>query len=194
MSLSEDMKRFKKDLSNDEKMLESAFRIEVFLKKYYRVILGFIGVVLICLVWIEIADYQKEKRAKRVTAIYDQIQSNGLTKELLEEIKKEGGEAYDFVALAWAIKESKAEELERLKKSSNSFIAQYASYELGSMGQNFESGKNYGEFANLIFLQEGYQLMMDKKHKEAIKKLDSIELTSPLREWALRIGHYGIDF
>lgn len=194
MSLSEEVKQFKKDLSNDEKMLESAFRIEVFLKKYYRVILGLVGVVLVYFAWIAILDYQEEKRAQRVTEIFDQIQSKGLNEDLLEKMKKEGGEAYDFVALSWAIQEGKAEELERLKQSSNSFIAQYAGYELGSIKQNFQADKKHGEFANLIFLQEGYQLMMDKKRKEALEKLDAIELTSPLKEWALRIGHYGIDF
>lgn len=194
MSLSEDVKQFKKELSSDEKMLESAFRLEVFFKKYYRVILGVIGVVLVYFIWVAVVDYKEEKRAKRVTQIFDQIQNNGLNQELLEEIKKEGGEVYDFVALTWAIKENKTEELERLKQSSNSFIAQYAGYELGSMKQNFQMQKEGGEFANLIFLQEGYQLMMEKKRQEALKKLDAIELTSPLKEWALRIGHYGIDF
>lgn len=194
MKLSKDTKQFQKDLSNDEKILESAFKIEVFFKRYYRVILGIIGIALACFIWIEVLDYQEEKRAERVTEIFDQIQRNGLNEELLEKMKKEGGEAYDFVALAWAIKENKAEELDRLKKSSNTFISKYASYEFGSIKQSFEGEKNYGEFASLIFLQQGYELIMDKKRQEALKKLDEIELTSPLKEWALRIGHYGIDF
>lgn len=194
MSLSEETKQIKKSLSNDEKIFESAFRIEVFIKKYYRLILGIVGVVFIYLVWTTTMEYREEKRAERVTRIFDQIQTNGLNEKLLNEIKKEGGEVSDFIALAWAIQENKPEELEGLKKSSNSFVAQYASYELGSMKQDFGKEKKYGEFANLIFLQEGYKLIKDKKRQEALDKLNAIELTSPLKEWALRIGHYGIDF
>lgn len=194
MSLSEEIKQAKKSLSNDEKIFESAFRIEVFLKKYYRVILGIIGIVLVYFIWTAVMKYQEEKRAERITQIFDQIQTDGLNEKLLNEIKKEGGEVSDFITLTWAIQENKPEELEGLKKSSNSFIAQYASYELGSMKQNFGEEKKYGEFANLILLQEGYRLMMDKKRQEALNKLNAIELTSPLKEWALRIGHYGIDF
>lgn len=182
----------KKSLSSDEKLLENVFRIEIVFKKYRWAVLGILGAVLVCFGWFAIADYQKEQRAQRIAKVFAEIQASGLSEELLAKVKKEGGEVYDFLALNWAIKENKVDELERLRDSSNSFIARYAGYELGSMKQDFQKGKKYGEFENLILLQEGYQLILDGKHGEALKRLDAVEITSPLKEWALRIGHYGI--
>lgn len=194
MSLLKNKGCFQGDLREDGKILESAFRIEALFKKYYRVMLLILAVVLICIACFAVLDYREEKRIQRVAAIFDQIQQNGLDEELLKKMQKEGGEAYDFVALSWALQEKRTEELENLKKSSNLFIAKYAGYELGSMQHSFDEKEDYGEFANLVFLQQGYEFIKNKNYQEATKKLDEIKITSPFRDWALRIGHYGISF
>ncbi|WP_027327513.1 hypothetical protein [Helicobacter pametensis] len=191
MNVKNNFNQVKQEFNNDEKVLESAFRLEAFFKRNRKWLFGALAIGVVLIVSYQIKDYLAEKRALRITQIFDQIHQDGVSDDLMNQLKKEGGELYEFVLLSEALKHNQQKDLEVLQKSSNSFIASYASYELGSLSQNFDH-KNYGEFKDLVVLQEGYLLNSRKEFKEASKKLDAIEPTSELRDWALRIGHYGI--
>lgn len=192
MSIRDDLKQVKQEFSNDEKILESAFKFEVFLRKNKILLLSLIGFVVALVAGFQVKNYLDEKRALKISAIFAEIQNNEASQELLEKLKKEGKELYEFIALSQAIKNQNKDELLALQNSSNPFIAKYSSYEFSSLAQAFDSQKDYGEFKNLVLLQEGYLLISKNEHQKALEKLNAIEPTSELKEWALRTGHYGI--
>ncbi|MCE3046766.1 hypothetical protein [Helicobacter kayseriensis] len=192
MSLKEDFRQAKEELSNDEKMLESAFKIEAFVKKNKKILLGLLALGAICFGGYQLKTYLDERRALKITKIFSEIQQNGQSEELMQKLKKEGGELYEFMQLSRAIEEGNQELLEQMQHASNPFVSKYACYELASLTQTFDSQKDYGAFKDLVLLQEGYLMISKKDFQKASKFLNEVALTSEFKDWALRIGHYGI--
>lgn len=192
MSLKEDFRQAKEELSNDEKMLESAFKIEAFVKKNKKILLGLLALGVICFGGYQLKTYLDERRALKITKIFSEIQQNGQSEELMQKLKKEGGELYEFMQLSRAIEEGNQELLEQMQHASNPFVSKYAYYELASLTQTFDLQKDYGAFKDLVLLQEGYLMISKKDFQRASKFLNEVALTSEFKDWALRIGHYGI--
>lgn len=191
MSIKQDLKIAKEEISSDEKMLESVFRIEAFIRKYKMLFLALIFAGLGWIAWFYISDYLKEQRAIKSTALMEKIQGNQSDESAWNELKRENQPLYEMMRLSFALKNENIQELEQIKTSSNSFVANYANYELSSMTQNFSTIKD-GVFLDLALLQEGYMLIGKKEYQQARNKLDEINTASELRDFALRIGHYGI--
>lgn len=191
MSIKENLKIAREEISSDEKMLESVFRIEAFIKKYKMLFLALIIAGLGWIAWIYISDYLQEQRAIKSTALMERIQSNQEDESAWSELKKENQPLYEMMRLSYAIQTNKTQELQELGKSQNPFISQYATYEYSSIAENFSALKE-GAFWDLALLQEGYLFASKKEHQEALKKLNLIDTASELRDLALRIGHYGI--
>lgn len=194
MSLREDLKQVqvKEELNNDEKMLESAFKIEAFIKKNKKTLLGLLAAGIVFFGGYQIKSYLDERKALRIAKIFSEIQKEGQNEELMQELKKEGKELYEFMQLSRAVEEGNQELLGQIQQASNPFVAKYASYELASLTRVFDPQKDYGAFKDLALLQEGYLLISQKEFQKALNLLGEVALTSEFKEWALRIGHYGI--
>lgn len=191
MSIKQDLQIAKEEFSSDEKMLESVFRIEAFIRKYKLLFIALIMAGLGWIAWFYLSDYLKEQRAIKSTALMEKIQSNLEDESAWNELKKENAPLYEMMRFSYAIKGSKTQELEQMKSSSNPFISTYATYEVSSLNRDF-SGVKEGGFSDLALLQEGYLLIGKKEYSQARNKLNAISNTSELKDFALRIGHYGI--
>lgn len=191
MSIKENLQVVKEEISSDEKMLESVFRIEAFIKKYKFLFIALIVAGLGWIAWLYASDYLKEQKAIKSTALMEKIQSNVEDENAWNELKKENAPLYEMMRFSYAIKNNNTQELEQMKNSSNPFISAYSSYEVASLTENFSSLKD-GDFSDLALLQEGYLLVSKKDYTQALNKLNGISNTSELKDFALRIGHYGI--
>lgn len=191
MSIKENLQVVKEEISSDEKMLESVFRIEAFIKKYKLLFIAIIVAGLGWIAWLYASDYLKEQKAIKSTALMEKIQSNIEDESAWNELKKENTPLYEMMRFSYAIKNNNTQELEQMKNSSNPFISAYSSYEVASLTENFSSLKD-GDFSDLALLQEGYLLVSKKDYTQALNKLNGISNTSELKDFALRIGHYGI--
>lgn len=191
MSIKENLQVVKEEISSDEKMLESVFRIEAFIKKYKLLFIALIVAGLGWIAWLYASDYLKEQKAIKSTALMEKIQSNIKDENAWNELKKENAPLYEMMRFSYAIKNNNTQELEQMKNSSNPFISSYSSYEVASLTENFSSLKD-GDFSDLALLQEGYLLVSKKDYTQALGKLNGISNTSELKDFALRIGHYGI--
>lgn len=191
MSIKENLQVVKEEISSDEKMLESVFRIEAFIKKYKFLFIALIVAGLGWIAWLYASDYLKEQKAIKSTALMEKIQSNIKDENAWNELKKENAPLYEMMRFSYAIKNNNTQELEQMKSSNNPFISAYSSYEVASLTENFSSLKD-GDFSDLALLQEGYLLVSKKDYTQALSKLNGISNTSELKDFALRIGHYGI--
>ena len=190
MSIKDDLKQINEELGN-ERILEGAFRLEAFFKKNkFWILAVLIGMLIWGLIY-QIGNYLKERNALEITAIFNEIRENGSNQDLLDRLKDKSDELYEFVVFSEALKNKDKAKLQEMQTSKNSFIAQCAHYEYSSITENFNE-KNYGDFRDLVLLEEGYLSIIKGDHKSALKKLNEIAPTSELRELALRIGHYGI--
>lgn len=193
MNIQEDLKQVKRAFESDEKVLESAFRFEIFFRKNRMWILGIVGILILIILGYQAKDYLEEQKALEITSLFDEFQKNGGDEVLLKKIQDKNQTLYEFLSLTQAIKNQDKQQLELMQNAGNAFVSQYAHYQYSSLIQAFDQ-KNYGEFQDLALLQKGYLSNLNHKHQEALKILNEIPLTSNLRDLALRIGHYGITF
>ncbi|WP_305862793.1 hypothetical protein [Helicobacter cholecystus] len=191
MNMKNDFKTIKEEISNDEKMLEGIFRIETFIKKYKFLLIA-LGVVLcawIAYIWTE--DYFKEQKAIASTKLMQQIQANPQDAQAWNSLKEKNDTLYEMLKFSQALLQNNADELEGFIKSKNTFIAHYANYEVATFKKSFTTD-NFGEFSPLALLQEGFLALKEKNRTLALQKLAEISNDSDLREFANRIGHYGL--
>lgn len=192
MSIKDNLKQIQEEFGN-ERMFERAFKFEVFFKKNKIWILSIFAGALIWGITYQIRNYFKEQNALEATAIFDEIKKNGSNEDLLNRLKNKSDALYELVVFSEAIKKQNKTELQKIQESKNPFISQYAHYEYSSLMQNFDQ-RDYGDFKDLVLLEEGYLLILRGKYQLALEKLNEIAPTSELKDLALRIRHYGIAF
>lgn len=191
MSIKENLQVAREEISSDEKMLESVFRIEGFLRKYKYIFIALLLVGIGWLAYIWAGDYFREKRAIESSELMSAIEKNPQDTQAWDKLKNKNFELYEMMKFSRAITNSNVEELASFAKSSNPLIAHYSSYEVATLNKSFVSA-NFGEFLPLALLQEGYMAIQNKNREEALKKLDEIGNDLDLRDFANRIGHYGL--
>lgn len=191
MSVKNNFQAIKEEISNDEKMLEGVFRIESFIRKYkfIFVVLGICFLIWLGYIWSK--DYFKEQNAIASTQLMEEIQKDFSNTQAWNDLQEKNYALYEILSFSQAIKQSDSKKLEELSKSKNLFIAHYASYEVSTLNKNFALN-NYGSFNSLALLQEGFLASQEKNRSLALKKFSEIQSDSDLKDFANRIGHYGL--
>ncbi len=204
--LSKDLEAIKSEFQNDEKLLENAFKLERFFKKYKFVL---IGIVAVCVVWVGavvLSDYIDEKNAQETTQIYNQLLASPQNTILRENLAKKAPNLYDafiYANLAQE-KEARLQELENLTISKNELIAQMASYELASLKGDKEllnsiskPSSNKKDSSNALQdfakIQEAYLLLKENDITKAREVLKGVSSDSSLDSIARQMEHFGID-
>lgn len=191
MSIKNNFQSMKEEISRDEKMLEGVFRIESFIKKYKFLLIALSIAIVVWIAYIWMEDYFREQKAIASTELMEQIQADAKNIQAWNKLKDKNYTLYEMLKFSKAISQNNTSELEGFIKSSNSFISHYANYEIATLKKSFLSG-NFGEFTSLTLLQEGFLALQEKNRALALQKLGEIGNDSDLKEFANRIGHYGI--
>ncbi len=176
----------KKELSSDEKVLESAFKLETLYKKYKFIIWTVaIGLVLF---FVGKAVMQSMQEAKLLEAnkAFLTLQTKADDAEALKVLKEKNPALYELFSFAQAGKKSDVKILERLAGSSNGVIADASAYTAATLENKISDSKLYREMA---LLQEAYLAIKTGKMKVAKEKLELIEERSPLFMLASLLKH-----
>ncbi|WP_369695786.1 tetratricopeptide repeat protein, partial [uncultured Helicobacter sp.] len=96
MSLQSNLKSVKESFNSDEKLLESAFALEIMWKRYRKYIIT----LLICMVgvgiWWLVSNYIQSQKAIKASAAYERLISDSTDKEALESLKDASPALYDM--------------------------------------------------------------------------------------------------
>lgn len=194
MSVKSNLKQIQEEFKNDEKILENAFKLERFYRKYKY----YIFMVIVCLaLWFgysQFASYQDEKQAQKTAIIYDELLKDPQNQALLDSLKKNSKDLFDLYEYAQALKEGNKENLERLRSSQNPMIKILADYQFASFSQNLgDLEKNHTTpMRDLAILQEAYLLQKKGKVLESRALLEQIQINSSIYLMANLLKHYGI--
>mgnify|MGYP001043709171 CR=1 FL=1 len=209
MSLQSNLKSVKESFNSDEKLLESAFALEIMWKRYRKYIIT----LLICMVgvgiWWLVSNYIQSQKAIKASAAYERLISDSTDKEALESLKDASPALYDMYRYFNANNDSAV--YEALADSQNAFVRSTAQYELASIQASKlleandidESSLNQGlaslertkptSLKELAILQEAYLLFKANKVKEAHQKLILIPENSAFYNEAVIFKHFGLD-
>jgi hypothetical protein len=186
VSIQDDVKYVKRELSGDEKVLESAFKLEELYKKYKLVIWAVIVAVILFFVGSTIMSAMKQAKLEDANNAFLTLQNKADDAQALETLKKKNPALFELYTFSQAAKNQDANVLNTLTGSKNSIIADASKYTAAAIEKKPVDSKLYKEMA---LLEEAYVSIKAGDVKSAKAKLELIDERSPLSMLARLLEH-----
>ena len=196
MGTQENIDYIKKELSNEEKFLESLIKAEKFYKKYKKPFIALGVAAVVAAVGYVGFEMKKEHDLKVSNQAYERLLQNSGTKEDIEVLKSKNPKLYTLYLYHQALQKRDLKALETLAKSEDAVIADLASYHLYALKKDEPGLKRYSSqesvYKDMAKLDDAYLLYTQKSIDEAHQRLATIQKSSPAAPYALLLRHYGV--
>ena len=186
MSIKDDVKYVKKELSGDEKVLESAFKLEELYKKNKYIIWAAVAAIILLFVGSTVMGAMKQAKLEDANNAFLTLQSKADDAQALETLKKKNPALFELYTFSQAAKNQDAKALSSLASSKNSIITDSSKYAAAVLEKKPVDSKLYKEMA---LLEEAYLSIKAGDVKSAKSKLELIDERSPLSMLARLLEH-----
>ncbi len=188
MDLKEGLKEVKQELSSDEKLLEQAFHLERFVKKYKKPLITLAAVVIVALVGYNANNYiQNSKLAKANSALLS-LEKNPTDKEALLQLKDNNPKLYALYSYSTAVNSAAENSLQNVPKESK-FLKDVINYHLSVLKKEPKDSIYY---KNSVLIEQAYLLIQKGKKEDAKKLLTKVPKNSQVAAVARLLEHYTI--
>lgn len=189
MGLKENIKAVKEEISTEEQFLEGMIKSERFFNRNKKYIISALVLLALGAGGYAINDVMASQRLKVSNAAYQALLKDANNSAALEILKAKNPKLYAMYTFETALAKGDIEALTQVSLSKdNPILADLATYQLSQLDAN-KSPK--GELlSGMVLLQEGYELLKEKKVEEARLKFAQIETNSPLKQIAKNLEHY----
>ncbi len=190
MSIKDELQHVKDELSGDEKILESAFKLERLYKKYKTLIWGVLILVLVGVGGNIAWGAYRQNKLDTANQAFLSLQKNPDSKDAIATLKSNNPELYTLYALNQALKSQKTETLKTFEGNKDPLIADIARYHAGALkGKPVDSVY----YHDLTVVEEAYADLKTGKKAAAKSKLSLIAEDSPVAKIAQLLKHYTLD-
>ena len=189
MSIKDNMGYVKKELSGDEKVLESVLKVESFYNKHKRKIWVILALVVLFFFGKIVFAAVHEARLNSANEAFLMLQKNPKESGALETLKSKNPALYELYSYHRAIEEQDAKKLDELAGSKDTLISDISRYSRQVL-QSKPSDSTY--YKEMSLIEDAYIALKAGKKKEAREKLDMIDARSPLAQVADLMKHYTI--
>ncbi len=186
MSIKDEVNYVKNELSGDEKLLESAFKLETLYKKYKLPIWGIAGAVLLYVAVTTGMQAVKESRLEAANQAFLTLQQKPDDAEALKVLKEKNPKLYELYTFSKAAKKQDVKQLAFLEKSTNEVIADMSRYSVGAIEKKPVDSVYYKELA---YLEEAYVALKSGNAAKAKEKLALIDERSAVGAFAKLLKH-----
>ena len=186
MSIQDDVKFVKKELSGDEKILESAFKVEELYKKYKFIIWGVVVVVILLFAGKAGMDAMDEAKLADANRAFLTLQTKADDAQALKTLKEKNPALFELFSYSEAVKKQDVSALNSLAGSKNAVIADSSKYVVATLENKSSDSKLYKEMA---LLEEAYLAIKAGDTKNAQVKLELIDERSSLAALASLLKH-----
>jgi len=186
VSIQDDVKYVKRELSGDEKVLESAFKLEELYKKYKIVIWGVAAAIVLLFAGSAVMDAMKQSKLEEANTAFLTLQTKADDAQAMETLKKQNPALFELYTFSQAAKTKDAKALSTLANSKNSIVADSSRYTAATIDKKPVDSKLYKEMA---LLEEAYTSIKAGDVKNAKAKLELIDERSPLSMLARLLEH-----
>lgn len=177
MSIKDDANYVKRELSGDEKVLESAFKLETLYKKHkFKLWAIAIGLVIF-FAGTAIQESMHEAKLTKAHEAFVVLQTNSDDAAALKILKENNPALFELYSYAQASQKQDIKALEALSLSTNAVIADASTYTAGVLKRKPVDSKLYAEMS---LFQEAYLAIKSGDAKIAQTKLEEIDERSPL--------------
>lgn len=189
MGLKENINAVKEEISTEEQFLEGMIKSERFFKRNKKYIIAALVLLAFGAGGYAINDVMAGARLKTSNAAYQALLKDANNTSALETLKAKNPKLYEMFIFETALAKGDIEALKKVSLSKeNPILADLATYQLSQLDANATAK---GELlSGMVLLQEGYELLKEKKVEEARLKFAQIEASSPLKQIAKNLEHY----
>jgi len=172
VSIKDDVNYVKKELSGDEKVLESAFKLESLYKKYKFLLWGVVAALILFFGGQAVMTAMHEAKLVKANDAFLTLQSNSDDADALKVLKENNPALLELYNYAQAVKKEDIKALESLAASNNNVIADASGYTAGVLNKKPVDSKLYKEMA---LFEEAYLAILAGDVEMAQNKLELID-------------------
>lgn len=194
MSLKENIKMVKEELNSEEKFFEKAVITEKFVKRYKKILISSVAVVVLGVVANIAYVSSEESRVAAANEALASLKMNSQDTEALNELKVLSPNLYDLWLFSQASANNDLEAMKALKKSKAPIINDLIKYELA---QDVKSMEKYAKkqdsiYRDLALVKSAILLFSKNNIDEAHNKLLEVSPNSSLGNVVNALLHYGV--
>ncbi len=189
MDLKSGLQEVKQELSSDEKLLEQAFQLERFFKKYKRLIITAVALILVVFIGYKVNAYIKNKHLEHANSALLTLQKDPKNQKALLELKENNPKLYALYTYSTAVNSADKELLQNVPKENN-FLKDVINYHKSVLEKNPQDSIYY---KNLVLIEKAYLLIQKGKKEEARRVLTRVPRNSQLAPVARLLKHYTIQ-
>ncbi len=189
MSIKDNVKYIKKELSADEQVLESALKLETLYNKHKYKIWAVLVIIVLSFVGKVILDTVQEARLESASQAFSILQKDPNNSEAIEVLRSKNHALYELYSYAEAVKSKDPKQLDALTSSKNSLIADVSRYSKQVLESKSSDSVYYKEMS---LIGDAYIALKAGENKEAKEKLELIDARSPVAPVADLLKHYSI--
>lgn len=186
MNIADAKEEIKKEFSSDEKVLESAFKLETLYKKYKVLLWTVVIVLLLAFAGKTTMDAIKTASLAEANKAFLTLQANPDDAAALATLKKKNPALYELFTFSQAAKNKDSKSLAELSGSSDPIISDMSAYTAAVLDNKSIDSQLYREMA---LLEQAYLAIKAGDTKNAKLKLELIDERSPLYTLASLLKH-----
>lgn len=171
VSIKDDVNYVKRELSGDEKVLESAFKLESLYKKYKFHLWGVAAALILFFGGQAMMDALHQGKLEKANEAFLALQNNSNDADALKVLKENNPALMELYTFSQAVQQQDVKALEALSSSSNSVISDTSGYTAAVLNKKPSDSKLYKEMA---LFQEAYLAITAGDIKKAQNKLELI--------------------
>ncbi len=189
MSIKDNVNYVKQELSGDEKVLESALKIETYYKKHKLTIWALIALIALFFGGKALYSGIRDMQLESANEAFLTLQKDPKNSEALDTLKSKNPALFELYSYAEAINSKDSAALTSLSSSANPMIADLSAYHSAVLANKSGNSVYYKEMS---LIEEAYVALKAGKVKEAKVKLEMIDADSPIAPVAQLLKHYTI--
>ncbi len=190
MSLKENVKAIKEELSAEEQFLESVIKAEGFWKKYNKLVIALAVLLVVGLLTKAVMSYIHDGNIESSNNAYNALIKDSGDTAALATLKQSNPKLYEMHLFKTSIQSKDVAMLEKSKAEiTDPILKNLLSYQIGSLNKKVNS-LDVGVAKEFALVQEGYLLLQENKIKEANAKFAQIPADSTLRSTVDSLKHY----
>jgi len=189
LGLQENIKAVKDEISTEEQFLEGMIKSERFFNRNKKYIIAALVLLVVAAGGYAIKDVMAEARLKASNVAYQALLNDANNTAARETLQAKNPKLYTMYLFETALAKGDVDALKSVSLSKEDpILADLATYQLSQLDENATAK---GELlSGLVMLQEGYELLKEKKVEEARLKFAQIDANSPLKQIAKNLEHY----
>lgn len=179
----------KKELSGDEQMLASAFKVEKLYKKHKLKIFAVVGITIAYFAGTAIVENMAQEKRETANTAYLVLEKDAKDSTALDTLKTNNPALFELFTYQEAVKNADATALKSLSTSTNEIIADLAGYHLAVVEGTSSDSKYHADVSKI---HNAALLIKEGKTTDAQAELELISEESPVYNISKMIKHYNV--